>query len=192
MRKKTVFLLSLILSVAAVALAQTKTVTNADLEKFRQKRLQNERNYRENYARLGFPSPEELERRRVEDEKNLIEFSRQLETQRLERETLQAEAANQALFLQNQYLQSQGYSNYNSGRYFYDGYSPYYYGSGYYRSNRRPTFNSTYKSGFSNSYPWMIIPQFRNRRTTRPLLPQIRSPRNVNPRIKIRTGRGRN
>lgn len=187
MRNKTVLLLSLILSVSAVAFAQTKTVTNSDLEKFKQKRLQNEREYRENYARLGFPSPEELERKRVEDEKNLVEYSRQLEANRLRREALQAEAANQALFLRNQYQQSQGYSNYNSGGYFYDGYSPYYYDNGYYRSNRRSTFNSTYKSGFSNAYPWIIIPQFRNQRTTGPL-----SPRNGNPRIKIRTGRGRN
>ncbi|HEY0658675.1 MAG TPA: hypothetical protein VGD05_09385, partial [Pyrinomonadaceae bacterium] len=55
---------------------KTKTVTNADLEKFRQKRLQNEREYRENYEKLNFPSPDELARQReqsrLENEETII------------------------------------------------------------------------------------------------------------------------
>ncbi len=39
MKKQIVVILGLIFSVSAVVFAQTKTVTNADLEKFRQKRL---------------------------------------------------------------------------------------------------------------------------------------------------------
>jgi hypothetical protein len=131
MKNKTIVFLSLILAFSFPALAQTKTVTNVDLEKFRQKRLQAEREYRENYARLGFPSPEELEKKRIEDEQKLIEYSQQLEAQRLEREAVQAEAENRALWLQNQYLQSQiNDSNYNPGVYFSGGYLPFY--NGYY------------------------------------------------------------
>src|SRR5262245_43412608 len=43
--------------------AQTKTVTNASLEKFRAERVQGDRDLRENYERLGFSSPEERDRR---------------------------------------------------------------------------------------------------------------------------------
>ena len=75
MKNKTAVFLSFILAFSFSAFAQTKTVTNADLEKFRQKRLQAEREYRENYERLGFPSPEELESKRIADEKELIEYS---------------------------------------------------------------------------------------------------------------------
>lgn len=115
MKKQIVVVLGLIFSVSSLAVAQTKTVTNKDLEKFRQKRFQAEREYRENYKKLGFPSPEELEQKRIEDQKNLIKFSRQLELQRLEREAARTEAENQALWLQNQYLQSQvNDSNYQS------------------------------------------------------------------------------
>lgn len=39
MKKQIAVLLSLIFSLSVVSIAQTKTVTNADLEKFRQKRL---------------------------------------------------------------------------------------------------------------------------------------------------------
>jgi len=76
MKKRLLFILCLCFVSANSALAQTKTVTNADLEKFRQKRLQTEREYRENYEKLGFPSPEELERQRgqsrLENEEILI------------------------------------------------------------------------------------------------------------------------
>ena len=191
MKKITVLFLSFILSVSAVAFAQTKTVTNADLEKFRQKRLQNERSYRENYERLGFPSPAELDRKRIEDEQNLIEFSQQLEAQRLEREALQADAENQALLLQNQYLQSQnGYSNYDSGAYLYGGgYLPFNYGyNNYGRFNRRPR---NYGNGYNRNispYPWMMIPGFNNQ-NSRPLRPPFN---NGNSPIKIRPGRRRN
>ena len=57
------FLTAICLSVLSIAIsAQTKTVTNADLEKYRQERLKAEEDYRKNYAQMGFPSPEELER----------------------------------------------------------------------------------------------------------------------------------
>lgn len=184
MKKKTVLFLSFILSFSAIAFAQTKTVTNADLEKFRQKRLQNEKNYRENYQRLGFPSPEGLERKRIEDEQNLIEFSRQLEAQRLQREAIQIEIENQSL----QYLPSPDYSNYDSGAYVYGGYLPFSYGyNNYGRFSRRPRFYGN-RNQKVDPYPWIRIPGLNNQnnRTPRPPLNNPNSP------VKIRTGRGRN
>ena len=70
MRFKVLVVLWLSILTMIPAMTQTKSVTNADLEKFRQKRLQAEKDYRENYARLGFPSPEELER---QNEKSRVE-----------------------------------------------------------------------------------------------------------------------
>ncbi len=170
MKKQFVVLLGLIFSVSGVALAQTKTVTNADLEKFRQKRLQAEREYRQNYEKLGFPSPEEMEKNRIKDQENLIKFSRQLEIQRLEREAAQAEAENQALWMQNQYLQSlANNSEYQSGGYV-TGYSPNYYGYfNRYRTNYRSGyFRNNYPSGFFNlQFPPPRPPQ------------RIRPPRNL-------------
>jgi len=188
MKKKTVLFLSFILSCSAFAFAQKKTVTNQDLEKFKQQRLQNEKNYRDNYERLGFPSPEALERKRVEDEKNLIEFSQQLETQRLQREAIRTETENQSLLLQNQYAPSPDYPNYNSGAYIYGGYLPFNYGyNNYGRFNRRPRSYGN-RNQNTDPYPWIRIPGFYNQ-NNRPQRPPLNNP---NSPIKIRPGRGRN
>lgn len=188
MKKKTVLFLSFILSFSAVAFAQTKTVTNEDLEKFKQRRLQNEKNYRENYERLGFPSPEALERKRVEDEQNLIEFSRQLESQRLQREAIRAEIENQSLLLQNQYQQP-AYPNYDSGAYIYGGgYLPFNFGYyNYGRANRGRRFYGN-RNQNTDPYPWIRIPGFYNQ-NNRPQRPPLNNP---NSPIKPRPGRGRN
>ena len=152
MKKQIVVFLGLIFTFSSVAFAQMKTVTNADLEKFRQKRLEAEREYAENYKKLGFPSPEKLERQRIEDEKNLIAYSQELETRRIQREAIQKEAEIQTLRAQNEFLQtlvnnSNNQLNDNSVQYlpYNYGYSPYYY------FNRRFYGNSNY-GGFSNRY----------------------------------------
>ncbi len=93
MRVKILYLLCLSILSVVPAVAQTKSVTNADLEKFRQKRLQAERDYRENYAKLGFPSPEELDR---QIEKSRVEreaLAARLTAERLQREQAEAERA---------------------------------------------------------------------------------------------------
>jgi len=84
MKKRLLFILCF--SLAASAFAQTKTITNADLEKYRQKRLQAEREYAENYERLGLLSPAELEQRRIQSIKERSELAQRLERERLERE----------------------------------------------------------------------------------------------------------
>lgn len=85
MKKQWVVFLGLLLLVSSTVFAQTKTVTNADLEKFRQKRLQAEKEYRENYRRLGLPSPEELERQREEDKARDEQIYQQSRAERIQR-----------------------------------------------------------------------------------------------------------
>ncbi|HEX8369016.1 MAG TPA: hypothetical protein VF604_10790 [Pyrinomonadaceae bacterium] len=89
MKKRILLILSLILAAASLVFAQTratKTVTNADLEKFRQKRVQAEADYRANYKRLGMPSPEELEERETERQRWLADFSQKADAERAESE----------------------------------------------------------------------------------------------------------
>jgi len=79
------------------AAGQSRSVTNADLERFRQARLKAEADYRENYAKWGFPSPEELDRRREESRVETEKLAEQLRAERLERERLAMEReANEA------------------------------------------------------------------------------------------------
>ncbi len=178
MKNKTAVFLSFILAFSFSAFAQTKTVTNADLEKFRQKRLQAEREYRENYERLGFPSPEELEKKRVEDEKELIDYSQQLEANRLEREAIRTEAEIEALRLQNQYLQLQTVDSGRDSVVYYSGGGFYpYYGGFYNRPFYRPRFFG-HRNRNINPYPWIVIPNLDNRVIR---IPQPRFP-GINPR----------
>lgn len=139
--------------------AQTPTVTGKDLEKFREKRLKAEREYRENYERIGMPSPEELERRRVEDKKTLLELSDKYRQERLEL------AARQAEFAWRAYEASQRQTTYdirvvpyNFGHY----YSPYFsYGHLPYKVRHRGHFSwraggggVVYEPGGLSSFIW--------------------------------------
>lgn len=82
-----------LIAIAAIeSAAQTKTVSNADLEKYRQARLTSEREYRENHVRLGLPSPDELARRNEVSRKEMIELSAKLREEELEREKIALEA----------------------------------------------------------------------------------------------------
>ncbi|HMQ02329.1 MAG TPA: hypothetical protein PKD26_00235 [Pyrinomonadaceae bacterium] len=98
MRSKV--LLSIFFSCIFVHLADAqpaRTITNADLEKFRLERLKAEKEYRENYERLGFPSPEELQRQiergRIEREA----LSARLAAERIRQEQADAERARQEI-----------------------------------------------------------------------------------------------
>jgi hypothetical protein len=88
---KYLFFVFLIALTAIAVTAQVKPVTNADLDKYRLDRERAEREYRENYAKLGFPSPEELARRREKSNLESQEFARTLRAERLEMERLDAE-----------------------------------------------------------------------------------------------------
>ncbi len=76
----------LICGFSTVAFAQTKIVTNADLEKFRVKRLAAEKELRENYKEMGFSSPEERAKKIAQSaEENRI-LSEKLRKERLARQ----------------------------------------------------------------------------------------------------------
>lgn len=91
MKQRPLFVVCLIFGVAVLASAQARRVTNADLEKYRAERLKAEQDYRENYAKMGFPSPEELDRRREQSRIETERMSARLRADRLERERLEAE-----------------------------------------------------------------------------------------------------
>lgn len=88
---RILFFVCAFLSASMTVTAQTKVVTNADLDKYRAERERAAADYRENYAKRGFPSPEELERRNDQDRKVLAETAARVRAERLERERLNAE-----------------------------------------------------------------------------------------------------
>jgi len=152
-------ILILIAILAGTAAAQTKTVTNADLAKFAKKRIAAEREYRENYERLGMPSPEELERMNAADAKEREELSRRLRAERLRQEAINAQREAAAAMRRPVTL----YVEQNRGGGYYSTY-PYVYGGGYYYPSRRrhyrvkdPVFNRYRGDRTRSYYPWMII-----------------------------------
>jgi hypothetical protein len=89
MKIRLLFILTLIsITAFSAAAQQRRTVTNDNLEKYRQKRVAAERELRENYERLGFPSPEELDRQNEENRQARAELAERLRTENLERERL--------------------------------------------------------------------------------------------------------
>ncbi len=69
---------ALVVILSGAAFAQSKTVTNADLEKYRVQRLAAEKDLNENYEELGFPSPEELERQEQKSRSEYAALARRL------------------------------------------------------------------------------------------------------------------
>lgn len=83
------FILHLVIMACfGVGFGQTRTVTNADLEKYKQRRLQAEKDLQEYYRRIGL-SPEELEKREAAEAKEREELSLKLRQLRLEREQME-------------------------------------------------------------------------------------------------------
>lgn len=142
MKKRLLFIFCFIFVTTNVTAAQTKTVTNLDLEKHRQKRLQAEREYRENYQKLGFPSPEELDRQIEQDRIERSALAERLRNEELERERIQREENQRQAQIEilrrnaNQYNQSiETGSNYYPSANF--GLYPFFnYPAGYYYNNR--------------------------------------------------------
>lgn len=89
MRKLILSLLT-VLTASIAGYAQSPTITNGDLEKYRSERLKAQADLRENYERLGFPSPEERARREAEAAKAAAELTAKLRAERLERERIEA------------------------------------------------------------------------------------------------------
>ena len=123
MRKKLLFCFCITLLTVTAASAQGRQVTNLDLEKYRVTRVAADKELRENYEKLGFPSPEELERRR---EKSRVETERlavKLSADRIEQERVDAqrEAASRFVTVYNRDVVRQNDWYLSSGNY----YSPY-------------------------------------------------------------------
>jgi hypothetical protein len=176
MKRYSIFVLGFIFLCSGLVLAQTRTVTNADLEKYRQQRLQAEKDLRENYLQMGFPSPEEIRKQNEESRRELNEYADRLKELRLYRESLNRE------YIENQYTQTPtpnngGFTDYGRR------YAPYfYYGNyrnrRYYPTNRRVRRfrgRPSYRQRFINSLPGYVrrthrfnqIEPNRTRRTNR-------------------------
>ena len=130
---KQLFILALIFVAANLTVAQTKTVTNGDLETFRQKRLKAEKDYRENYEKLGFPSPEESERQSEQSKRELAELSRRIEAENAQNESFYQSQANNlltqiaAVDAQIAYLRGEANRLPNQNYIYSFGYAPYFY-----------------------------------------------------------------
>ena len=154
MKKRLLFILSIIISVSGFSFAQTKTITNNSLEKFRQKRLQAERDYRENYERLGFPSPEELAEQIEQDRKELSALSERLRNERMQREAMQREEEYRKAQLEIMRFTAGTYANqgaaYGNGFYpnvFYGGYPSYGFPGGVFYGNNYWTGGRVWRGG---------------------------------------------
>lgn len=108
----------LVVSLAVVGFGQ-RTITNSTLEKYKQQRLAAEADYRANYARMGFPSPEELDRQREADMTARLQLADQLRQARLEEERLQLQR--RSLDLETIRLDNEIEAN-NEAGYYGDGY----------------------------------------------------------------------
>ncbi|HMT07021.1 MAG TPA: hypothetical protein PKA82_03375 [Pyrinomonadaceae bacterium] len=80
-----------VLALSAVGISQTRTVTNNDLASYREKRLAAEKELRENYEKLGFPSPEVRAGRNAQAAKELTALSAKIRAERLEQERREAD-----------------------------------------------------------------------------------------------------
>ncbi len=139
MMTTSIAVFGLIISFAVAGSAQVRTVTNATLERIQLKRLAAERDYRENYARLGFPSPEELDRQRDADMAATVALAEQLRKSRLEKERLELDR--RSLDLDTRRLETP-FESPDSGAYYGGGYFGGFgnYDSGYNRGRVRKRF----------------------------------------------------
>lgn len=130
MKIRVLFLVFIIITATGAVFAQAKTVTNDDLSKYKQERIKAEAELRNNYAKLGFPSPEERERRDAQSVKDTVELSARLRNERLERERIDAQNAANAQYSAAllRAIQPQNTVEYSSQSYF----------GGYYNSWWRP------------------------------------------------------
>jgi len=146
---KKLFIGVVILTAAVSALAQTKTVTNQDLEKYRRQRVESERQLKERYAEMGFPSPEQIEKQNAARRAEMEQYSDELYRQRI---LSQNDILAQAGVLRNQIASIDAQINYLRGQ-----------NGGGYRGG------TVYNSGFVYSYGYAPYGARRNRS----VLPQI-------------------
>lgn len=90
MKQRLFLLLCSVFVFSALGHGQSKTVTNADLEKYKERRVQSERGLREYYARQGI-TEEELAKREAANTKAREDLSARLRNSRLAAEQAQYE-----------------------------------------------------------------------------------------------------
>lgn len=149
MTQKLFFAFCFMIATVVICPAQSRSVTNADLEKYRQDRIKAETDLRVNYARLGFASPEERARRDAQSAKEREELAARLQKEELERERFDAERAaaeNRAMMFYRTPQPQFAPSGYDFG------YTYYWFGG---RRFRVPRFNSAQPGYFAGG---MFIP----------------------------------
>ena len=97
MKHRIVFLFCVVFGIAGLAAAQSKVVTNTDLDAYRQKRLNAERDLRENFEKMGFSSPQELELRREKSRIETEALAAKLRAEDLERDRIEAQRQAEAV-----------------------------------------------------------------------------------------------
>lgn len=136
--KRIALVLCAVFSCTVIGSAQrygaTRTVTNADLEKFQQERIAAAREYESTYVERGQPSPSEIDSRNEQRIRDLDELSTQLRSEYLERDMkkadIQARLIESLIYAQASEAASQMPAS-NSGGVIYSGYSDPYGGYGY-------------------------------------------------------------
>jgi hypothetical protein len=126
MMRRSIFVLCFVTLLSGFAAAQAKTVTNADLEKFRQKREAGERNLKAYYAKKGMTAAD-VARQEAEDAEAREQLSARLRSERLEREWLEQERMEREMAPPqvNVYVPQQERNN--NGYFVYENqYNPYY------------------------------------------------------------------
>ena len=179
MKKRLWFILVFSFIAAVSVSAQNRTVTNEDLEKFRQKRLAAERDLRENYERLGFLSPANLERQIEKSRVERAELAARLRAENLEREQLnlerqraetEARSRNYQIVNQNVFPRSDDYYNYPQNGFFsfptfgYSNYRFNRFNRGGFGNRHRGNYDNQPRIEYRNNLPVLVQPP------TRPIL----------------------
>lgn len=132
MKKVLAFLLAS-LCFSSIATAQTKTITNADLEKYRRERLKNDPDDERERERLGLPSREAEKQAREQRAAELSEIAAKIRERQAEAEEYWQ---SQAFELRSEIAAAEGEINYVRARigeipppqtYYAVGYNPYFY-----------------------------------------------------------------
>lgn len=138
---KGAIFVGLILAISSISIsAQTRhTITNSDLEKYKDARVAAEKDLRENYSRLGFRSPEERAKSDAADAAALTALSQKLRAERVSQEQAAAASEAWAAYYRGQAQLREGsvvYLPQSTGLYY--GYV--YYGNRWHFNNVRRTY----------------------------------------------------
>lgn len=185
MKFRLLFILIFSFTAVLSASAQSRTVTNDDLEKFRQKRLAAEKDLRENYEKMGFPSPAELEKQIEQSRVERGELSARLRAENVERERLDLERqiAESEANSRNRQSQSENSPRYDNDDYYSNyGLNGFYGFPGYGNQNNRYNrggFRGNYNGGYRGNYGNQPRVEYRNNLPVivRPTPPRIFAPR---------------